>query len=84
MVAADTLRTAETLREAGMSERQASATARGIAEATGNVVTREYLDVRLRAELAVLERRLVLWAVGVALTVGTAAVGLLLRLLPAA
>lgn len=56
----DTLRAAETLREAGVPERQASAHARVIDEAiTGaNLVTREYLDMRLRAELATMRDQL--------------------------
>ena len=50
----DILRTAETLREAGVPERQASAHARAIDEALSDakLVTREYLDMRLSAELA--------------------------------
>lgn len=79
--ATDTLRTAETLREAGVPDRQATAHARaleeGCSEAMSGLVTR----ADLRADLASLERRLVLWAVGVALTVGAAAVSLLVRLL---
>lgn len=79
--ATDTLRTAETLREAGVPERQATGHARaiedGCSEATSGLVTR----ADLRADLANLERRLVLWAVGVSLTVGTAAVSVLTRLL---
>ena len=45
----DTLRTAETLREAGVPERQASAHARAIDEALSDakLVTRDYLDARL-------------------------------------
>lgn len=73
--------TAETLREAGVPDRQAVAHARATDEAVRDgvrdLVTREHL----RAELAQLERRLVLWALGVALTVGAAAVGVLTRLL---
>ena len=56
--ATDTLRTAETLTEAGVPERQAAAHARAIdealAEAVGDLVTRD----NLRAELANLEGRL--------------------------
>ena len=45
----DTLRAAEALREAGVTERQATAHAKVIDEAiTGaNLVTRDYLDMRL-------------------------------------
>lgn len=56
--AIDTLRTAETLTEAGVPERQAAAHARAIdealTEAVGDLVTRD----SLRAELANLEGRL--------------------------
>ena len=56
--ATDTLRTAETLTEAGVPKRQAAAHARAIdeamAEAVGDLVTRD----NLRAELANLEGRL--------------------------
>ncbi|MCE2557345.1 MAG: hypothetical protein J4F98_01670 [Acidobacteria bacterium] len=56
--ATDTLRTAETLTEAGVPERQAAAHARAIdealGEAVGDLVTRD----NLRAELANLEGRL--------------------------
>jgi len=54
----DTLRTAETLHTAGVPQRQAAAHARAIDQATSDLVTREYLDMRLRADLADLERRL--------------------------
>lgn len=45
----DTLRAAETLREAGVPERQAAAHARAIdaAFSDASLVTREYLDTRL-------------------------------------
>ena len=85
--ATDTLRTAETLREAGVPDRQAAATARAIDDAITDAepATRADLAV-LRADvnatLAAMERRLILWAVGVAVSVGAAAVGLLLRLIP--
>ncbi len=56
----DTLRTAETLREAGVPVRQASAHARAIDEALSDakLVTRDYLDMRLRAELATMRDQL--------------------------
>lgn len=77
MTATDTLRTAETLREAGVPERQAVAHARAtddaVTEATAELVTREYL----RAELANLRLALVLWGIGIA----TAAVGVLVAVL---
>lgn len=81
MSTTDTLRTAETLTEAGVPDRQAAAHARAIEDAAGDLVTREHLDLKLRAELAALERRLVLWAVAVAVAVGSAAVSILVRLL---
>ena len=52
--ATDTLRTAETLTEAGVPERQAAAHARAVDDAVGGLVTREHLDARL----AQLETRL--------------------------
>ncbi len=77
----DTLRTAENLREAGVPDRQAvahaSAVESGCAEATRGFVTENYL----RKELADLERRLILWAVGVGVTVGAASVSILVQLL---
>lgn len=56
----DTLRAAETLRQAGVPERQAAAHAKVIDDAiTGaNLVTRDYLDMRLRTELATLRDQL--------------------------
>lgn len=85
MSATDTLKTAETLREAGMPERQASAAARSVDDAiTGaGLVTGD----QLRAELATLETRLyraMLVHTGVIVGVIAAAVALLLRLLPSA
>ncbi len=56
----DTLRTAETLRRAGVPERQATAHARAIDEAVGHPVTREDLnatEARLEARIARLEAR---------------------------
>ena len=62
MSATDTLRTAETLREAGVPDRQATAHARAIdeavGEAVGDLVTREHLDLTLRAELGKLRDQL--------------------------
>lgn len=56
--ATDTLNTAETLREAGVNERQSAAHARAIddavVEATRQLVTRDHL----RAELGAMENRL--------------------------
>ncbi len=58
MSATDTLRTTRTLTEAGVPDRQADAHARAIDEAvdeaTGDLVTREYL----RAELATMRDQL--------------------------
>ncbi len=83
--ATDTLRTARTLTEAGVPDRQADATARAIddavSEATQELVTRKHLDLTLSAALADMERRIyraMLIQTGV--TVG--AVVALLRLLP--
>lgn len=63
--ATDTLRTAEALREAGVNERQAAATARAVedavADATGELVTRDHL----RAELATLRDALTWRIVGI-------------------
>ena len=74
MTATDTLRTAETLREAGVPERQAAAHARAIDEAVGDAVddfvTRDYLR-------ATLYRALLLQAVAI-----VGAVVALLRLIP--
>lgn len=71
--ATGTLRTAKTLPEAGVPERQAAAHARAIddaaAEATGGLVTRGYLDARLES----LERRLTV-ALYRALLIQTAAI----------
>lgn len=77
MSAIDTLQAAETLREAGVSERQAAAHARVIDDAVGNLVTREHLDARI-AELEVRMMRALLIQTGV--IVG--AVVALLRLIP--
>ena len=56
--ATDTLSTAETLRQAGVNERQSSAPARAMEEAvagaTSELVTRDHL----RAELGAMENRL--------------------------
>ena len=79
--ATDTLRTADTLRDAGVPERQAQAHARAIEDGCSGAVSGLVTRADLRADLANLERRLVLWAVGVALTVGAAAVSVLARLL---
>ncbi len=69
--ATDTLSTAETLREAGVNERQSSAHARAMEEAvagaTGELVTRDHL----RAELGAMENRLtwrLLGGIGLLLT----------------
>ena len=79
--ATDTLRTAATLTKAGVPERQAEAHARVIDEAVGDLVTREYLDMKLRAELADLERRLLrVLLIQAGVIVG--AVVALLRLIP--
>ena len=75
--ASDTLRTAETLREAGVPDRQAAAHARAIDEAVEHLVTQEYLDARL-AELRVDIYRLALIQAGVII----GAVVALLRLIP--
>lgn len=81
MTATDTLHTAATMREPGMNERQSAAAAHAVedavARATAELVTRDYL----RAELAHMEKRLIVWAIGVAVTVGAAAVGTLLAAL---
>lgn len=58
--ATDTLRTAETLRRAGVPERQATAHARAIDKAVGHLVTREDLnaaEARLEARFTRLEAR---------------------------
>jgi len=79
--ATDTLRTARTLTEAGVPDRQADAHAHVIDEAVGDLVTREHLDLKLRAELADLERRLLrVLLIQTGVIVG--AVVALLRLLP--
>ena len=74
MTATDTLRTVETLREAGVPERQAAAQARVIDQAVGhamdNLVTRDYLR-------ATLYRALLLQAAAI-----VGAVVALLRLIP--
>ncbi|MYJ11838.1 MAG: hypothetical protein F4086_16120 [Gemmatimonadetes bacterium] len=54
MSATDTLRTARTLTEAGVPDRQADATARAIEDAAGDVLDR----VATREDLARLETRL--------------------------
>lgn len=77
MSAIDTLQATETLREAGVPERQAAAHARVIDDAVGNLVTREHLDARI-AELEVRMMRALLIQTGV--IVG--AVVALLRLIP--
>ena len=60
MAVTDTLKSAATMREAGVPHRQAEGIARAVDDACGNLVTREYLDMRL----AMLERGLIVWAVG--------------------
>ncbi len=85
MSATDTLRTARTLTEAGVPDRQADAHARALDEAVGDLVTREHLDMTLRADLEALERRLTV-SLYRALLIQTAAILgamiALLRLLP--
>lgn len=59
--ATDTLHTAETLRRAGVPDRQANAHARAIDEAVGNLATREDLnatETRLEALISRLEARM--------------------------
>ena len=77
MSATDTLRTAETLREAGVPDRQAAAHARAIDEAVGGLVTREHLDERIAQLEARLYRAMLIQA---GVIVG--AVVALLRLIP--
>lgn len=60
-LAFDSLRYARRLREVGVPEQQADVQAELMAEAFGfyadNLVTRDYLDARLQAELAAQDRR---------------------------
>jgi hypothetical protein len=69
-IAFDTLKLADRLEAAGMPPQQAKGVAAALAEtATANLVTREYLDLRLaplatKAELAEAKAEILRWIIG--------------------
>jgi hypothetical protein len=91
-VAFDTLKLADRLEAAGMPSQQAKGVAAALAEAaTANLVTREYLDLRLselraetKADLAEAKAEILRWiigAIGFQTIIILGAVAALLRLL---
>lgn len=78
----DTLKVTRTLEAAGFSAQQAEAVAEALKEAQSDqrLVTQEYLDYRLKAELADLKADLIKWMTG-ALIVQAAVIATLVKLL---
>jgi hypothetical protein len=85
----DTLKLAQRLEAAGMSQRQAQDVSAALAETiTGDLVTREYLDLRLsemearlRTEIANLRAEMIRWIVGTGAVVAVPIIGLLVPIL---
>ncbi len=82
-IASDILQYENLLREAGVSEKQAKAHAQGTASLIeNNLVTQEYLDHKLKLELALLESRMTTKLGGivvVSLTLGLSILGFFLK-----
>ena len=80
----DTLQIAKDLKAASFSEAQAETLARVLREATAtdlsHLVTRDYLDHRLEAELSSLKAELLKWTIGLMLG-QTAVIAALVKLL---
>ena len=78
----DTLKFTKTLEAAGFSTQQAEAVAEALKEAQSDqkLVTQEYLDYRLKAELADLKTDLIKWMTG-ALMAQAVVIAMLVKLL---
>ena len=78
----DTLKFTKTLEAAGFSAQQAEAVAEALKEAQSDqkLLTQEYLDYRLKAELADLKTDLIKWMTG-ALIAQAAVIATLVKLL---